>query len=164
MREPEGDMSLRACALIVRCHRNKSGRELERLVLTFQWSRVGRPVTSPKDSVCIHLYSATLLMPLNLLSMVDRRLMGSAASSCKLSREPCTLRGGVIGEDFCGRSVGRRAAGTYSGPLGGRNWRDCRGSWCRAAVDRRGEVGELLAGVLVDVVVVEEELVGEGWP
>lgn len=92
--------------------------------------------------------------------MVDRRMMGSEESSFRLSNEPWTLRGGVIGEAFWGCSVGRRAAGTYSGPLGGRNCRDWRGSWCRAAVDRRGEVGELLEGV----VVVEEELVGEGWP
>lgn len=130
------------------------GRKIESL-LTFQWSRVGRPVTSPRDSFFIHSYSATLLMPLDLLSMVERRLMGSADSS-KLSREPCILRGGVIGEDFWGRSVGRSAAGTYSGPLGGRNWRDCRGSWCSAAVVRRGEVGELFEGVVV------AELVGEG--
>lgn len=90
--------------------------------------------------------------------MVDRRVIGSADSSFRLSNEPWTLRGGVMGEVFCGGSVGRRAAGTYSGPLGGRNCRDWRGSWCRAAVDSRGEVGELLEGVVV------EELVGEGWP
>jgi hypothetical protein len=101
-------------------------------------------------------------MPLDLLSMVERRLMGSADSvSFKLSREPWTLRGGVMGDDdddFFWRSVGRSAAGTYNGPLGGRNWRDCSGSWCSCAVVRRGDVGELLEGVVV------AELVGDGWP
>lgn len=127
--------------------------------LTFQWSRVGKPVTSPRCSCFIHSCSATLLIPLDLLSMVERRLTGSVGSaSFGLSSEPCTLRGGVIGEDFCGRSVGRSAAGTYRGPFSGRSWRDCSGSWWRAALFRRGEVGELLAGVVV------VELVGDGWP
>lgn len=31
------------------------------------------------------------------------------------------------GDDRFGRSVGRRAAGTYNGPFGGRIWRCARG-------------------------------------
>lgn len=69
------------------------------------------------------------------------------------SREPSTLRGGEGGEALDLRSVGRRAAGTYSGALGGRSWRDGRGSW-----GRRGDVGELVEGVVV------AELAGDGWP
>ena len=80
-------------------------------ILTFQCVRVGRPVTSPRCSFFIHSFWALSLISLDWLSMVERRLIGSE-SSFRLSREPCTLRGGVMGDDFWGRSVGRRAAGT----------------------------------------------------
>ena len=86
-------------------------------------------------------------MPLVSDSMVDRRLMESSPGSGP-SREPGTLRGGVGGEDLEEKSVGRNAAGTYNGPLGGRSWRFCKGSGWLA----RGDSGELLA-----------EGAGEGW-
>lgn len=81
--------------------------------------------------------------PLFLLSVVVERLLigrfGSALS--KLSVLPWTERGGVRGEGR-GRSVGRRAAGTYIGDFGGRIWRLARGNW-KAWL---GEVGERFAG------------------
>ena len=67
--------------------------------------------------------------------------------SFKVSTDPCTLRGGVRGDGFVGRSVGRKTAGTYNGDLSGLSCRDCKGNWCKWALGRRGEVGELFTGV-----------------
>ncbi len=81
--------------------------------------------------------------PFFLLSAVVERLLigrfGPALS--KLSVLPWTERGGVMGEGR-GRSVGRRAAGTYIGDFGGRIWRLVRGNW-KALL---GEVGDKVAG------------------
>lgn len=54
---------------------------------------------------------------------VERRLTGrlSPPVRSRLSVLPWRLRGGVRGEGRCGRSVGRRAAGTYMGDFGGRS-------------------------------------------
>ena len=66
----------------------------------------------------------------------------------QLSNEPWTLRGGVGGECLWGRSVGRRAAGTYRGDLEGRNWRDWRG--------RCVETGDVVVVEMVEVEVAGE--------
>ena len=58
------------------------------------------------------------------LSVVLRRLIGRLDSApSRLSVLPWTERGGVRGVARGARSVGRRAAGTYIGVFGGRNWR-----------------------------------------
>lgn len=85
-------------------------------------------MTSPSCSFFIHWSSAILVMPGLSDSAVERRLADSFMSeSFRVSGEPWTLRGGVGGEKEGNCSVGRKAAGTYSGALGERNWRFCRG-------------------------------------
>lgn len=64
---------------------------------TFQWSRFGWPVTSPRCSCFIHSFSASLEIPLS--SIVDLRLMGSFMSPSSKLSEPWMLRGGVGGDD-----------------------------------------------------------------
>lgn len=82
-----------------------------------------------------------------LLSVVDRLLVGLTLSApSRLSVLPCTLRGGVRGDERGGLSVGRRTAGTYMGDLGPRNWRVASGKLGNMAL-LRGEDGDWFMGV-----------------
>ena len=81
-----------------------------------------------------------------LLLVVERLLVGLFSAFSRLSVLPWTERGGVRGEGRFGRSVGRRAAGTYMGDLGGRSWRFARGRFGK--VDGcEGEAGDRFTGV-----------------
>jgi hypothetical protein len=116
--------------------RNKTTLSLD--FLTFQWSLLGGPVTSPSSSSGKTKSSG---------GAPGAVVLSSKPASSRLSREPCRLLGGVIGDWRTGLSVGRRAAGTYRGDLGGRNCRTWLGSWYFRYVSIRGEVGEMLCGV-----------------
>ena len=73
--------------------------------------------------------------------------MGLVASVLsRLSVLPCTLLGGVRGDERCGRSVGLRAAGTYNGDFGGRSWRVARGRLGKSGA-LCGEAGDKFRGV-----------------
>ena len=67
----------------------------------------------------------------------------------RLSVLPCKLLGGVSGCDRAGRSVGRKAAGTYIGDLGWRSWRVARGREGNSGLGAFGcgEAGEFGEGV-----------------
>lgn len=102
----------------------------------FQRSRVGGPVTSGRSAVSISCSDrcdcpSSETWPREVCvwsSVVLRRLIGRLDSApSRLSVLPWTERGGVRGEARGGRSVGRSAAGTYIGVLGGRSWRVDRG-------------------------------------
>ena len=81
------------------------------------------------SDACNCPFSETLLREACLrLSVLLRRLIGCLDSApSRLSVLPWTERGGVRGEARGGRSVGRRAAGTYMGVFGGRSWRVASG-------------------------------------
>ena len=98
--------------------------------------------------------SSTTVGSIRLLSAVDRRLIDVRVSlSSKLSVLPCMLRGGVRGDCLCGRSVGRKTAGTYMGDFRAR-WRVANGRFGNIE-ELRGDVGEVSMGV------PEAELRGE---
>ena len=91
-------------------------------LLTFQCSRVGRPVTVPSSSSFSNKPSSAAISWGDFPSSVA--LLTSSASisaSLMLSRDPYRLFGGVGGDCFEGYSVGRNTAGTYIGVLGCRN-------------------------------------------
>ena len=99
--------------------------------------------------------SPTTVGFLLLLSDVDRRLIVVwPPLSSKLSVLPCILRGGVRGDCRCGRSVGRKTAGTYKGDLRAR-WRVANGRF-GSMEEFRSDVGEVLS-----MGVPEAELRGE---
>ena len=76
--------------------------------LTFQCSLVGGPVTSPR--FCSPIQSCSSTMSSGVLC--SAAIAASRSFSCKLSSEPWRLLGGVSGPCRCGRSVGRKTAGT----------------------------------------------------
>ena len=124
----------------------------------FQCSRVGRPITGARSSVGIGSSSVTCPSFLLLLPSVAERLLEGLALSApsRLSVLPCTLRGGVRGDERGGRSVGRRTAGTYIGDLGPRNWRVAKGKLGKMAL-LLGDEGDWFIGV------ARVELRGEYW-
>lgn len=114
-------------------------------------------MTGARSSVGIGSSSVTCTsFPLFLLSIVERLLAGLVLSApSKLSVLPCTLRGGVSGDERSGRSVGRRTAGTYIGDLGPRSWRVARGRLGKTALLLLGDEGDWFIGV------ARAELTGE---
>ena len=114
----------------------------------FQCPRDGGPMTGARSSIGIG--SSSITWPsflLFLLSVVDRLLVGLTLSApSRLSVLPCTLRGGVRGDERGGLSVGRRTAGTYMGDLGPRNWRVASGKLGNTAL-LLGEEGDWFIGV-----------------
>ena len=114
-------------------------------------------MTGARSSVGMGSSSATCpSFPLFLLSAVERLLAGLVLSATtKLSVLPCTLRGGVNGDERGGRSVGRRTAGTYIGDLGPRSWRVARGKLGKMALLLQGDEGDWFIGV------ARAELTGE---
>ena len=105
-------------------------------------------MTGAKSSVGTTSSSVTFpSLPLFLLSVLERLLVGLALSApSRLSVLPCTLRGGVSGEERGGRSVGLRTAGTYIGDFGPRSWRVARGKLGKMAL-LLGEDGDWFIGV-----------------
>ena len=105
-------------------------------------------MTGPKSSIGIFSSSVTCTsFPPFLRSALERLLVGLVRSTpSKLSVLPCTLRGGVSGDERGGLSVGRRTAGTYIGDLGPRNWRVTRGKFGKNAL-LVGDEGDWFIGV-----------------